>query len=111
MAMADVQISSWMATVKANMTTVLTNVSAPTVLSVVSISNDAANNALRQKPVIQDGCGSCTLIAGASFLVLGISIALFLHKDNRGPVLATIPGKKNTLVRRKDYPDPHCLAD
>ncbi len=109
--MADVQISSWMATVKANMTTVLTNLSAPTVLSVVSISSDAAKNAPRQNSAIQDGCGSCTLIAGASFLVLGISIALFLHKDNRGPVLAMIPEKTNTLVRHKDYPDSLCLAD
>eukprot|EP00291_Cryptomonas_curvata_P026865 CAMPEP_0172175416 /NCGR_PEP_ID=MMETSP1050-20130122/14214_1 /TAXON_ID=233186 /ORGANISM="Cryptomonas curvata, Strain CCAP979/52" /LENGTH=268 /DNA_ID=CAMNT_0012847513 /DNA_START=18 /DNA_END=821 /DNA_ORIENTATION=+ len=90
--MAKVQISSWMATVKAN----VTNYSAPVGLSITSSTNDATG-AARPKSLVQDGCGSCTLLVGASILVLGLAFAVYLHKEKRDPIQTTFPEKSNTL--------------
>ena len=83
-----------MATVKANMT----NFSAQVALSITSNTNDAAS-VTRQKSLIQDGCGSCTLLVASSILVLGLAIALHLHKENRDPIRAMVTEKSNTLVQ------------
>ncbi len=83
----------------------MTNHSAPAApadLSIASNTNDATS-ATRQNLQVQDGCGSCTLVIAASILVLGLSVALYLHKEKRDSVPAAVPSKTKPLVQ---YYDP-----
>ncbi len=85
--------------VKANMTKYLTtnvsahNYSAP---AAITLSTSDTSN---QKSLVQDGCGSCTLVIAASILVLTFSVALIVHKEKRNPFMATGSEERKTTVQ------------